>query len=118
MELALAGLGGAHAPILGGWITGAIAQSVIAVRAVAGFGGLVATWVAGGLLAGLLGLFPGLGGPLARAWRAGGLAAGRKMTVFTVQNHSTVRAYSIMGIWPSLWLSPGQARSGVLLAQG
>ena len=41
------------------------------MRPVAGFGGLVATWVAGALLSGLLGLFPGLGGPLARAWRAG-----------------------------------------------
>ena len=83
----LAGLGG---PMAGegllGW-TGAGVRSVLAggaslgrldYRPVAGFGGLVATWVAGALLAGLLGLFPGLGGPLARACNAGaGREAGR-----------------------------------------
>ena len=53
-------------------------------RPVAGFGGLVATWVAGGLLAGLLGLFPGLGGLLARACNAGRAARLAGMTVFTV----------------------------------
>ena len=56
----------------------------------AGFGGLAATWVAGALLAGLLGLFPGLGGLLRAGrgwWRAEGPAG---MTVFTVQPYSTV----------------------------
>ena len=53
-----------------------LAIAGLKIRAVAGFGGLVATWVAGGLLAGLLGLFPGLGGPLARACNAGA-GAGR-----------------------------------------
>ena len=52
-------------PGLCGWLPGSCTNSVrLDYRAVAGFGGLVATWVAGGLLAGLLGLFPGLGGPL------------------------------------------------------
>ena len=81
----------------------------------AGFEGLVATWVAGCLLAGLLGLFPGLGG-LSRAgrawWRAQGALA---MTVFTVQPYSTVGLYST-SLWLNIGLSPGQARNSVLLA--
>ena len=80
----LAGLGG---PMAGaGWARDApILCGNRAVRAccrrldyrpVAGFGGLAATWVAGGLLSGLLGLFPGLGG-LLRAGRGWWRALGR-----------------------------------------
>ena len=67
--------------------------------------------MAGGLLAGLLGLFPGLGGPLARAGLAGAGATGLAMPIFPVRNHSAGRAYSARAYGLAYGLTYGLARA-------
>lgn len=73
--------------------------------------GRVATWVAPGSFAGLLGLFPGLGGPLARAWLAGAGSAAGAMPIFPVRNHSAGRAYSTRAYGLAYGLTYGLARA-------
>lgn len=72
-----------------------LAIAGLKIRACTAFCGRVATWVAPGHFAGLLGLFPGLGGPLRRAGNAGAGSGGLAMPVFTVYNRSAGQAYSM-----------------------
>ena len=71
-------------------------------RAYSAFCGRMATWVALGHFAGLLGLFPGLGGPLRRAGNAG---AGSRY-LFSLYETTVLGVHTAcLGAGPSVWLS-------------
>ena len=77
-----------------------------------------------GLICGLLGLFPGLGGPLARAWRAG-QAGQRARCLFSLCKTTVLAGHTAwhgvrLGVCLSVWHSPGMASPGVRprLAEG